>query len=504
MQRNDGSTRRRFCPPNRPLSTARVPLPGATNRTAPPSARCAAARAGRGSTCSGRWRRRAIARARARPATATHPPLCAAGEQNIRPVRPPPSRQVMDSVEAALGATPGPYFLSSFGLVDCTFAPFLERIVSSLAYYKGFRVRGEVRGRGGGRGIGGARWAALASLAHCKGFGVGVGGEVSRAGVSPGCGAAPSETQAASFPLGCGGEGRWGLQRLAWHPAGAPPCGARRGAVQCGGWLPAHARKRARGRTAAAPASATTPIPLQLGLDPCLQPGALARLLQPTSWPAPCCPSAAQGRWPNLERWFEAMEARPAYAGFKSDHYTHVHDLPPQLGGCVSGAALPLLGGGAAGARAARRAGGGRGAERTAPNPRLPARRRGPRPADPPSALPSMPPPRSARGRAARRRHRRHRRQELAPAAGAAERGVPGGPQRRGAARAGPPAGGCMCGWVAGRAAPGRWPSTLRSLCGRGRCSAAAEARRSAADGAARVPRAPSSRAARPPRAATG
>lgn len=46
---------------------------------------------------------------------------------------------------------------------------------------------------------------------------------------------------------------------------------------------------------------------------------------------------ALQGRWPNVERWFEAMEARPAYAGFKSDHYTHVHDLPPQLGGCVSG-----------------------------------------------------------------------------------------------------------------------------------------------------------------------
>lgn len=37
------------------------------------------------------------------------------------------------------------------------------------------------------------------------------------------------------------------------------------------------------------------------------------------------------------------MEARPAYAGFKSDHYTHVHDLPPQLGGCVSGELGTLL-----------------------------------------------------------------------------------------------------------------------------------------------------------------
>jgi glutathione S-transferase len=30
------------------------------------------------------------------------------------------------------------------------------------------------------------------------------------------------------------------------------------------------------------------------------------------------------------------MEGRPAYAAFRSDHYTHCHDLPPQLGGCVS------------------------------------------------------------------------------------------------------------------------------------------------------------------------
>ena len=43
-----------------------------------------------------------------------------------------------------------------------------------------------------------------------------------------------------------------------------------------------------------------------------------------------------QGRWPNLERWFDAMETRPAYMAFKSDFYTHCHDLPPQLGGCVS------------------------------------------------------------------------------------------------------------------------------------------------------------------------
>ena len=40
-----------------------------------------------------------------------------------------------------------------------------------------------------------------------------------------------------------------------------------------------------------------------------------------------------EGRWKNLETWFNAMETRPAYLGTRSDHYTHVHDLPPQLGG---------------------------------------------------------------------------------------------------------------------------------------------------------------------------
>ncbi len=40
-----------------------------------------------------------------------------------------------------------------------------------------------------------------------------------------------------------------------------------------------------------------------------------------------------EGRWPNIESWFEAMEQRPAYLGTRSDYFTHVHDLPPQLGG---------------------------------------------------------------------------------------------------------------------------------------------------------------------------
>ncbi|MEO1466318.1 MAG: glutathione S-transferase C-terminal domain-containing protein, partial [Cyanobacteria bacterium J06633_1] len=35
-----------------------------------------------------------------------------------------------------------------------------------------------------------------------------------------------------------------------------------------------------------------------------------------------------------LAAWFEAMETRPTYRGTQSDFHTHVHDLPPQMGGC--------------------------------------------------------------------------------------------------------------------------------------------------------------------------
>lgn len=43
-----------------------------------------------------------------------------------------------------------------------------------------------------------------------------------------------------------------------------------------------------------------------------------------------------EGRWQNLEAWFDAMESRPTYLATRSDHYTHVHDLPPQLGGAAA------------------------------------------------------------------------------------------------------------------------------------------------------------------------
>ena len=52
----------------------------------------------------------------------------------------------MDQVNAELDAEGGPFFLGKdLSLVDCVFAPFLERIVASIPYYKGVRVRGEGR-----------------------------------------------------------------------------------------------------------------------------------------------------------------------------------------------------------------------------------------------------------------------------------------------------------------------------------------------------------------------
>lgn len=37
---------------------------------------------------------------------------------------------------------------------------------------------------------------------------------------------------------------------------------------------------------------------------------------------------------PRLRDWFAALESRPTYRGTQSDFHTHVHDLPPQMGGC--------------------------------------------------------------------------------------------------------------------------------------------------------------------------
>ncbi|MCP9794352.1 glutathione S-transferase family protein [Synechococcus lacustris] len=39
-------------------------------------------------------------------------------------------------------------------------------------------------------------------------------------------------------------------------------------------------------------------------------------------------------RWPAIDRWFTGLEQRSTYCGTRSDHHTHAHDLPPQMGGC--------------------------------------------------------------------------------------------------------------------------------------------------------------------------
>ena len=40
--------------------------------------------------------------------------------------------------------------------------------------------------------------------------------------------------------------------------------------------------------------------------------------------------------YPNINAWFTEMEKRPTYLGTQSDFHTHSHDLPPQMGMCVS------------------------------------------------------------------------------------------------------------------------------------------------------------------------
>ena len=50
---------------------------------------------------------------------------------------------IVTKVEAALGSTPGPYFLDQFGTVDVIFTPYVERMNASLYYYKGYSLREE-------------------------------------------------------------------------------------------------------------------------------------------------------------------------------------------------------------------------------------------------------------------------------------------------------------------------------------------------------------------------
>jgi glutathione S-transferase len=68
-----------------------------------------------------------------------------------RPTRSPREEQhqrdtftaVVAQVEAALGETPGPYFLEQFSTADVIFTPYVERMHASLYYYKGYAMRQE-------------------------------------------------------------------------------------------------------------------------------------------------------------------------------------------------------------------------------------------------------------------------------------------------------------------------------------------------------------------------
>jgi len=40
-------------------------------------------------------------------------------------------------------------------------------------------------------------------------------------------------------------------------------------------------------------------------------------------------------KWVKLTAWFSEMEKRPTYRATQSDYHTHIHDLPPQIGGCI-------------------------------------------------------------------------------------------------------------------------------------------------------------------------
>lgn len=44
---------------------------------------------------------------------------------------------------------------------------------------------------------------------------------------------------------------------------------------------------------------------------------------------------------PALADWFIALETRSTYRGTQSDFHTHVHDLPPQMGGCYANGLPP-------------------------------------------------------------------------------------------------------------------------------------------------------------------
>jgi glutathione S-transferase len=50
-------------------------------------------------------------------------------------------QEVLKVVDASLNKTAGPYFLNDFSLADVIFIPYVERMLASLYYYKGFSMK---------------------------------------------------------------------------------------------------------------------------------------------------------------------------------------------------------------------------------------------------------------------------------------------------------------------------------------------------------------------------
>jgi glutathione S-transferase len=51
----------------------------------------------------------------------------------------------LDELEQALGKYPGPYFVSSFSLVDIMYSPHLDRLAANLPVYRGYHIKGNPR-----------------------------------------------------------------------------------------------------------------------------------------------------------------------------------------------------------------------------------------------------------------------------------------------------------------------------------------------------------------------
>jgi len=65
-------------------------------------------------------------------------PARSASEESLNQRR---FEEMLSKVDQALEKHPGPYFLSDFSLADVVFIPYVERMLASLYYYKGFNIK---------------------------------------------------------------------------------------------------------------------------------------------------------------------------------------------------------------------------------------------------------------------------------------------------------------------------------------------------------------------------